>query len=361
MGSPIVEMSFPMWTNGCIDSMEGIYFESSTSTPFHFLDQAELSMQASNPVVGLPYQSLNVLDGVAHLQLEGVQYFLANSTEVESQAALDPLLVKIASTAEGPGEEDGAASGSSPNQNHPGGTPAWVLYRIRNSIPVTPLRYQPVVESGLSKTAWLALGIRWYQSSSDWSVPIAENGPSAWRRIKAGTLVAPSSARALPNVQVSDLRMSDDGVTFSVSKIGVPVLVKIPYFPNWQSTGASAPVEVTPNEMVVVPTSKNVKINYGTTTVDWIGRAGSLVGFAGLVALWRPTDMTPPPPRIKSNDDEADEDGSGELPPPWPMDEPDGIVVPEDSTDGDDREAESPGDGASPGPERTLDRDDTQT
>ena len=34
MGSNIVEMSFPLWTNGCMDSMEGIYFESSTSTPF---------------------------------------------------------------------------------------------------------------------------------------------------------------------------------------------------------------------------------------------------------------------------------------------------------------------------------------
>ncbi|MGP8065759.1 MAG: 6-pyruvoyl-tetrahydropterin synthase-related protein, partial [Acidimicrobiales bacterium] len=48
-GSTIVPMSFPLWTNGCIDSAEGLYFESSTSNHFHFLDQAELSLQPSNP------------------------------------------------------------------------------------------------------------------------------------------------------------------------------------------------------------------------------------------------------------------------------------------------------------------------
>ena len=43
--------------------------------------------------------------------------------------------------------------------------------------------------------------------------------------------------------------------------------------------------------MVVVPTSKHVKLVYGTTTAEWVGRAGTVVGFVGLGLLvwwgWR--------------------------------------------------------------------------
>jgi hypothetical protein len=303
MGSNIVEMSFPMWTNGCMDSMEGIYFESSTSTPFHFLDQSQLSIQPSNPVVGLPYQPLNVIEGIAHLQLEGVNYFLANSRKVEAEAAVDPMLEEVASTPELPSEEDGSADAATIDPNPPGPT-SWVLYRILGSQMVTPLTYQPVVETGLSKTAWLALGIRWYQAPADWSLPIAEGGPASWQRVTAGQIVEPSAGTKLPAVRVSDIKTGDSDVSFHVSRVGIPVLVKIPYFPNWQATGASAPVEVTPNEMVVVPTSSTVTLSYGTTAVDWAGRGGTLVGFAGLVALWRPTNMT-------GANSETSPDGSG--------------------------------------------------
>ena len=36
-------MLLPYFTNGCIDSMEGLLFESASTTPFHFINQNELS------------------------------------------------------------------------------------------------------------------------------------------------------------------------------------------------------------------------------------------------------------------------------------------------------------------------------
>jgi hypothetical protein len=36
-------MLLPYWSSGCIGSMEGLLFESSATTPYHFLNQAELS------------------------------------------------------------------------------------------------------------------------------------------------------------------------------------------------------------------------------------------------------------------------------------------------------------------------------
>ena len=73
-------MLLPYWTNNCIDSMEGLLFESSTTTPYHFINQSELSVTPSDAMVGLPYGGLNVALGIQHLQQLGVRYFLASSS-----------------------------------------------------------------------------------------------------------------------------------------------------------------------------------------------------------------------------------------------------------------------------------------
>ena len=51
-GTPMALMLLPHWTNGCIGSMEGLYFESSATTPFHFLNQSELSAVPSRGPAG---------------------------------------------------------------------------------------------------------------------------------------------------------------------------------------------------------------------------------------------------------------------------------------------------------------------
>ncbi|HVB19175.1 MAG TPA: hypothetical protein VNE22_02715, partial [Acidimicrobiales bacterium] len=79
---------------------------------------------------------------------------------------------------------------------------------------------------------------------------------------------------------------------FHVSRVGVPVLVKISYFPRWHATGASGPYRVSPNLMVVVPNEKNVTLTYGSTAaLAWGNLLSDVAGFAGLSyftgVLWR--------------------------------------------------------------------------
>ena len=45
-GTPMALMLLPHWTDGCIGSMEGLFFEASATTPFHFLTQVELQRHA---------------------------------------------------------------------------------------------------------------------------------------------------------------------------------------------------------------------------------------------------------------------------------------------------------------------------
>src|SRR5207248_1832644 len=110
--------------------------------------------------------------------------------------------------------------------------------------------------------------------------------PSSWQHASQ-TKARGTRLESLPKVTVSDAKITNDSVEFDVSRTGVPVMVKTSYFPNWRAEGANGPWRATPNFMVVVPTSHHVRLVYGTTTAEWVGRAGTLVGAGALgVLVW---------------------------------------------------------------------------
>ncbi len=120
-GTPMALMLLPFWTDGCIASQEGLFFEASGTTPYHFLSAAALSQHSSNPVRRLAYEDGDVTKGVKYLQTLGVRYYLAFSPEVVQKADQQPDLTKVATS--GP----------------------WSVYEVRNSDLVVPLTTQPVV------------------------------------------------------------------------------------------------------------------------------------------------------------------------------------------------------------------------
>jgi hypothetical protein len=91
----------------------------------------------------------------------------------------------------------------------------------------------------------------------------------------------------LPVVQVSNTKLEDEAISFTVDKVGVPVLVRMSYFPNWKVTGASGPYRVAPNMMVVIPTQKDVRLHYGYTKIDFFAYFLTLAGIGVLVVRWR--------------------------------------------------------------------------
>ena len=76
-------------------------------------------------------------------------------------------------------------------------------------------------------------------------------------------------------------------MSFAVDRVGVPVLVKVSYFPNWQVKGASRVYRAAPNMMVVVPTEKNVTLSYEPSQLDRSSYAVTLVGIVMAVFLFR--------------------------------------------------------------------------
>ena len=289
-GTPLALMLLPYWTDGRISSMEGLYYESSATTPYHFLAAATLTPTPSNAVRGLPYRtSADFNLGVNYLQLLGVRYYAA-MPDMQQLAAANPQLREVATV---PDLDVGAPLG-------------WKIYEVANSPVVAPLQYQPVVArdlqpddnwkcegkpkpppntpGGAELSAWECLAVPWFDDPAALARPLTDDGPPNWQR--AGMLDARHVAKKpLPDVKVSNVRTTDDSISFDVSRTGVPVMVKSSYFPNWEAEGATGPYRATPDFMVVVPTSRHVHLTYGTTSAEWLGRVGTLAGLAGLGAL----------------------------------------------------------------------------
>ena len=281
-GTTMGLMLLPFWTDGCIGSMEGLFFEAAGTTPYHFITAAAMSKQSSNPVRELRYDNNDATKGVAYLRALGVKYFMGFTPEAVTAASAQPGLVKVAQS--GP----------------------WVIFRVSESDLVVPLTVQPVVvsmASGDPRERWLEIGTSWFQHAEEWAALPAEDGPQEWQHINSKIdltrrvgepgasgrrvdIVTPGEAIetvALPPVVVSDVVQGQSQVSFNVDKVGVPILVRVSYFPNWKVDGAKGPFRVAPNMMVVIPTSNTVKLQYGSTSLDYTAYLLTFIGIGILV------------------------------------------------------------------------------
>jgi hypothetical protein len=283
-GTPMALMLLPYWTDGCIGSMEGLYFEASTTTPFHFLMQTELSTAPSAAQRDMPYSGFDITKGVQHLQMLGVKYYMATSDQAVQAADTNPDLTRVAES--GP----------------------WVVYEVAEAELVTPLTNQPLVLEGVEPTqaGWLegtkdssgrfnGPSIQWFQNPARWGQLWSLGGPDDWERVEWSDLEAEIAAGETPEtdaqpvtpVEVSNIDAGTESISFDVDEIGSPVLVKTSYFPNWDAQGAEGPWRVAPNLMVVVPTDTHVELKYRSTPLDWMAYALTLGGLIGLFFLYR--------------------------------------------------------------------------
>ena len=93
--------------------------------------------------------------------------------------------------------------------------------------------------------------------------------------------------RTLAPVTVTDVVVKTTQVRFRVDRVGVPVLVRISWFPNWNVEGGSGPYRAMPNYMVVIPTRNEVIVDFGRSTADHVGTFAVFGGIIGVFALRR--------------------------------------------------------------------------
>jgi hypothetical protein len=282
-GTTMALMNLPYFTNWCIDSLEGVYFESSATTPFNFLLAAEGSVKPSNPVrdLGPTFRTLKAADqtgapeggllidqtvfnhAVNHMQLMGTRYYMAITPAIIEAGRAHPDLTEL--TASGP----------------------WVIFAVADSENVVGLDHLPYVEEGSDATSvrWRDTGVAVWDKIGDVQHYAAPRGPSEWPRIKQGDplpLNPVENPTKVTNIQVGEHRSS---ISFDVDQIGKPVMIKWSYHPNFKVEGADGPYRVTPNFMVVIPRETSVSMRYGRGTDEIIGYVLTWIGVAGLIGI----------------------------------------------------------------------------
>ncbi len=275
-GTPMALMLLPHWTDGCIGSMEGLYFESSASTPFHFLNQSMLSDEPSRPQRDLPYQDFDINRGVAQLQTTGVRYYMAQSDRAIEAARGHSALSEVAEAQ------------------------PFVVFEVDGSDIVQGLTIEPQIVSGRTEdevlndaaggaepsrfdVGWVSQAVEHYNDPDAFGVLPAEDGPDSWAR---STSLQPTSVVPVDEpATVSDVEIETNKISFTVDQVGKPVVIKTSFFPNWDVTGAQGPWRVGPNQMAVVPTSEQVELRYGRSIIDLGAMAVTVLGLAAVCAL----------------------------------------------------------------------------
>lgn len=279
-GTPMSPMLIPYWTDGSHHSMEGLYFESSLTTPFHFINHSEMSFQPSNPIPGLRYHTFDMERGLAHMDLYGVGYYVSFTPEAADKARTIDGFTEVSET--GP----------------------FSVFELPETDLVVPATHQPAVyevpERGLfasligSETvpgsdgeplpSFHDLSLEWYDDIENLHRWVVSDGPEEWPRIESID-ERPDDEIYVRGSEVSDIVLEPHRISFSTEAVGVPHLVKVSYFPNWTATGADGPWRASPSLMVVIPTQEDVVIEFADTWAESGGKLLSLGGVGALIAV----------------------------------------------------------------------------
>jgi hypothetical protein len=266
-GTPRAFEIIPYWTRQ--DTMEGTLMEASFTAAFHFINQAELSKQASNAIIGVRYPTLNVPQGITHLQLMNIPYFLCYSEEVVGACLSDSRCDLLAQFGD------------------------YHIFRIAGTTGYVEVMKNQPVRVDLPQDEWRDMAVDWYLNPDDLDTPlIFDNGDEALARF---TAITPEMATMPPVVPidsegtVTGESLENERFSFDTTAVGQPHWIKISYFPNWHVEGAEGPYLASPSFMMVIPTQSHVTLTYGGTIYNTVGQVLEVLAWVLILGLsvWR--------------------------------------------------------------------------
>ena len=253
-GTPMALMLFPYWSEGH-PSMEGLFFESSLTTPFHFLNASEVSKRPSNPVRGLDYRGMNFDRGTKHLAVYDVDYYVSFTEEARVAAQLYGLDVLA--------------------EPEP-----WTVFALPDSDRIDVASMEPVVWAG--EQDFVDAALEWYDDVENLDSWMVEDGPADWRRVTSVDERLVDQKQYPGGGAVTITTFEDHEVSFTTTAVGQPHLIKVSYFPNWTVAGADVVYRVAPSLMLVVPTQSEVTLQFENRWVENLGMALTAITVLGL-------------------------------------------------------------------------------
>jgi len=242
-GTPMVLMTIPMFTDH--QSVEGLYFDSSITTPFHFLTVSGVAERPSNPVGGLNYINGEFDKGFRLMEELGVDYFIAYTSSIKDKAnanenfnflfSNEVFNVYSINTEKVELVEDNLYIFESPN----------FYGRLKNA----------VLREG-SEQSFFEAAFKSFKDELNYK--IIENYDESFAE--------PSDKNTA--LLISDLNIQNELITFKTNKPNQLHLIKVSYFPNWKIKNGLGPFRISPSFMAVIPKDEFVEINFETSNVE---------------------------------------------------------------------------------------------
>ena len=244
-GTPMVLMTIPMFTNH--ESVEGLYFDSSITTPFHFVTVSGLAESPSNPVGGLSYINGDFDRGIRYMKELGVDYFISYTDSITEKALMSDELEDLFQ--------------SSP----------FMVFKIHSDkvqvVDVELVNFdQPELLGRISNSIF-----KQEQTDSFFSLAMKEFKLDNKKRIIEGI-----SSQDFKNLNISidkksdikNIRILNNKITFETKHPNELHIIKVSYFPNWKIENGSGPYRLSPSFMGVIPHSNEVSITFQNTPLE---------------------------------------------------------------------------------------------
>lgn len=263
-GTPRTFESIPLFADNPV--LEGLNIESALTAPHVFVIQSEISVTQTCPIPGLKCSSFDTDAATVHLRQFNVRYVVATTSQLKDALRLNENYKFLKDFYE---------------------IEIYELTPDERSGYVAVSKYEPVL---VETDDWKETSLEWFRQVSE--VPIVFTGKiTAADSERFETTYADFSASdigQLPKVIVEGCEIAESVENEEIvlqleeSCIGKPLIVRVPYFPNWQVEGADKIYLVSPAFMLIYPEDTDVRIHYSNVAVDYIGYILTAIGIAVL-------------------------------------------------------------------------------
>jgi len=246
-------------------TLEGLYMQSTISSPFIFYIQSEISKVNSCPFWNIwPCTNFNIEDGTKHLKMFNIQYFIARSEQVKTAVRNHPdyRRVEIIEPYE-----------------------VYELMTNKNKYVIVP-DYEPVL---FETTNWKNISYEWFKDVDKIDVPlvfvkyISDEDIGRFKSIITNERL--DDLTGIPTNQDCNIQeyVSNEEVTFTTTCLEKPHIIRISYHPNWQVDGADKIYLVSPSFMLVFPKEQEVRLWYGYSWIDILSYAATFIVIVFLI------------------------------------------------------------------------------
>lgn len=244
-------------------TLEGVLLQTAVNSPFIYFLQSQISKQGTGVIPGYTYPQTDLARATPRLALYNAHDMIALTPEVTKALEGDPRWERTFQQER------------------------YSVFHLKNADPhyVRVPKFRPVL---VDATPWKRVFHRWFVSDAVLDVPIvsADRVPDAERR--HFPLTSPSPTELPRDPITADCRIEETidhlRIAFTTTCPGLPHVIAVAYFPNWQVEGASAVHLVSPAFMLVFPDGNRVTLTFRRIAVDWLGIGLSLLGLVVCLA-----------------------------------------------------------------------------